>query len=137
MKKIILSFIFGFSALSLVSQNQTAEYHHRRSPQRHEHVCSIPPCSPEEMNEVIAYMKKYSFDDERMAAAKILVTVRPMTVSGLEQIAKLFSFDNKRTDFLIFAYESCVDKEHYYKLRKIYTFSSEAENLFKKLGLEN
>ncbi len=109
--------------------------HHRNDPHRHEPAIVIPSYSQEEVTEIASCVKKLSFDNDKMAVAKMFVKVRPITVSGLESIAKSFTFDDNRRDFLAFAYDYCVDKESYYKLRKVFDFSSNAEKLFNKLGI--
>ncbi|MCQ2188979.1 MAG: DUF4476 domain-containing protein [Paludibacteraceae bacterium] len=134
MKKIFLTIILSLSALALFAKEPVAE-HHRRAPQRHEHVYVNLPYSSEEIDDIVDVVKKLSFDSDRKATLKLLVRMRPITVDGLEKIAKMFSFDKERTEFLVYAYDYCVDKESFYKLKNVYTFSSEADNLFKKLGI--
>lgn len=135
MRKMILSLVMFLSTLTIVAQSNNVESRHRRGPQRREHVCVIPPYSEDEIAEITAYVKKQNFDSDMMPIAMLFVKIRPITVKGLASIAKLFSFDDKRRDFLLFAYDYCVDKENFFSLRNTFSFSSEAEKMYKNLGM--
>lgn len=149
MKKIFLIAILSLSSFSLMAETPTVTETpaagmsdhkgnpHRRDvdPHRREPVVVIPSYSNEEIDEIASCVKKLSFDDDKMRILKMFVKVRPVTVDGLAKMTKAFTFDDKRTDFLIYAYDYCVDKESYYKLRKVFDFSSNAEKLFNKLGM--
>lgn len=135
MKKTILLLMMTLSSLTFMAQDIAADHHQRRDPHRHEHVCVVPAYTPEEIAEITSTLKKLNFDDNRMPVAKLFVKVRPVTVKGLESMAKQFSFDDKKVDFLVFAYDYCVDKENYSRLRNVFTFSSNSDKFLNALGL--
>ncbi len=133
------------SATSLFAQNAPAasRSHNNNAPHNVEHhdhhnkrhVCVDPVATPEQIKDVVDFVKKQSFDDDKMAAACLCVKLCPIPTDGLMQLAKLFSFDSKRCDFLVFAYNYCPDKEYYYRVRDSFTFRNEGDAFMKKLNL--
>ncbi len=126
--------MMSLSSLTFMAQGIDAD-HHRKAPHRHEHVCVVPAYTPEEISEITSTLKNLNFDDNRMPVAKLFVKVRPVTVNGLESMAKQFSFDDKKVNFLVFAYDYCIDKENYSRLRKVFNFSSNSDKFLNALGL--
>lgn len=97
-------------------------------PPRHHH--RYRPCaSSEQMHMVMKTLEKQSFDDNRLEIAELCVTLGQFCVSDLERMAKVFSFDDKRLEFLRFAYSYCTDPENYPMLREAFTFSSNYDKL--------
>lgn len=135
MKKLVLILMMTVSSLTFNAQDIEVGHQQRREPHRHERVCVVPAYTPEEISEITSTLKKLNFDDNRMPVAKLFVKVRPVTVKGLESMAKQFSFDDKKVDFLVFAYDYCVDKENYSRLRNVFTFSSNSDKFLNALGL--
>lgn len=143
MKKYIISIAVALiSSASLFAQDSKISHRdhnnkHQKVEHRdnHRHVCVDPIATPEQIDDVVKFVKKQSFDDDKMEAAKLCIKLRSIPTEGLIKIAKLFSFDNKRSDFLVFAYNYCPDKENYYKLRNTFSFQSEGDAFMKRLKL--
>lgn len=130
MRRIIFAILLSVVASTLVcGQNIERHRHHDRR-----HVCVDPIATQKQIEDIVDYISKRNFDDDKMGIAKLCVTLVPIPTDGLFKIAKLFSFDEKRKEFLYFAYEYCPDKENYVKLRKTFIFSSNAEEFCNKFG---
>jgi hypothetical protein len=44
-------------------------------------------------------------------------------------MAAVFSFDDTRTKFLIYAYDFCPDQQNYYMLRDVFSFRSNFDTM--------
>ena len=111
-------FVALMSLLMVAAVAQPPRHHHR------------PRCaSPEQMQLVMKTLEKQSFDDNRLEIAELCVSLGQFCVGDLERMAKVFSFDDKRLEFLKFAYDYCTDPENYPMLRDSFTFSSNYDKL--------
>ena len=86
-----------------------------------------------EVTMIVNLLKKLSFDDQRLEAAKVCISLRPMMAEDIQKMAKTFSFDDGRMKFLEFAFAYCVDREKYYIMNDVFTFRSNADKCFKNL----
>ena len=86
-----------------------------------------------EVTMIVNLLKKLSFDDQRLEAAKVCISLRPMMAEDIQKMAKTFSFDDGRMKFLEFAFAYCVDRERYYIMNDVFTFRSNADKCFKNL----
>ena len=50
-------------------------------------------------------------------------------VDDIARLASVFSFDENRLKFLIYAYNYCEDPQYYYSLRDVFTFQSNFDTL--------
>lgn len=146
MRRVLVVVFLAYSAVAAVSQSDSSEavkdgasvHHrgHRHDRRDHDrHVCVDPIATKEQMDDMVAYMKKLSFDDEKLEAAKLCVRLCPVPTMGIGRLAKQFSFDKNRKAFLKYAYGYCPDPESYYMLRDLFSFKSDADKLFKELGV--
>ena len=85
--------------------------------------------SREQMLMVMQVLEKQSFDDNKLDIAELCVTLGSFCNDDLAQIAKVFSFDDNRLEFLKFAYAYCPDRENYPSLRDCFQFSTSYDNL--------
>lgn len=91
--------------------------------------------SREQIDDIVACLKDIPFDDKKLSVAKLCVTLCPIDVRGLGQIAKVFAFDDARLEFLKFAYYFCPDPQNYLDLCDVMTFSTNADKLFRQLHI--
>ena len=95
----------------------------------------VPPpvpqyCSDADVADLVVKLKRESFDDSRLKLAKTaMVSSLPYTTEQIRSVARLFSFDSGRMDYLKFAYSHCYDVQNYYKLTDLFTFSSDRDKL--------
>lgn len=116
MKRYVFLAIFALAMVVAVAQ----------PPRHHRHR---PCATSEQMHMVMKTLEKQSFDDNRLEIAELCVTLGQFCVSDLERMCKVFSFDDKRLEFLRFAYSYCTDPENYPMLRDAFTFSSNYDKL--------
>ena len=81
------------------------------------------------MQLVMKTLEKQAFDDQRLEIAELCVALGTFCVRDLQRMAAVFSFDDKRLEFLKFAYDYCSDRENYPMLRDAFTFSSNYDKL--------
>lgn len=83
----------------------------------------------EQVNMIIDCLKQESFDDAKLRVAELSVTLCPVLAADLKKIAELFSFDDRRLQFLQYAYAFCPDREHYIGMKNTFSFSSNFDKL--------
>ncbi len=96
---------------------------------------SIPPVAPHQMDRIVQVLKNISFDNQRVETAKLCVELRPMFAHDIMLMAKTFTFDDKRMEFVLFAFPYCIDKENYYDIGNTFTFVSNRDKFYKELKL--
>lgn len=79
-------------------------------------------------------MRNLSFEDEKMATAKVAILSYPMTANQVRVILDEFSFDNSKLEFAKFAYDKVYDKQNYYTVNTAFTFSSTRMNFYRFIG---
>ncbi len=89
----------------------------------------IPCASAEQVAMALKTIENQSFDDKKLEIAKLCVTLAPFEVRDLARIVASFSFDDKRKEFLIYAYSNCCDPENYYLLRDSFSFRSNFDEM--------
>ena len=99
---------------------------HRRPPMEQRYYdCA----SAEQMQAVMDALNGQSFDDKKLEIAKLCVTIGYFCTADMAQMATVFSFDDKRLEFLKYAYPYCLDKENYPTLRESFSFKSNFDAL--------
>ena len=110
--------------------NHPAPVHHHQPAMQPE----LPPCAtPEQMGMVMHTLRAQLSDDKKLEIANLCVTIGYFCTDDLARMAKVFAFDDKRLEFLRYAYAFCTDKERYPTLRGCFTFSSNYEELMKDI----
>lgn len=119
---------------ALVSLTAGAQHHHGDRPGsrngdrghgRHHIECA----TGEQMNMAMQVLENQSFDDKKLDVAKLCVTLGHFCVEDLARMAAVFSFDDNRTKFLIYAYDFCPDQQNYYMLRDVFSFRSNFDTM--------
>lgn len=88
-----------------------------------------PVASPQQVNDIMAYLNGVTMSSDKLKAAKLCVSLCPILTDDLGRIAKTFSFDEERLEFLKAAYKNCPDPQRYPRLKSVFTFSSNYEAL--------
>lgn len=104
----------------------------RHHPARHHepHREFKQPCAtPEQLEAVMKALEAQSFDDKKMEVAKLCVFIGNFCTDDLARIARVFSFDESRLTFLIYAHPYCSDRERYPLLKDVFAFSSNYDKL--------
>ena len=82
-----------------------------------------------EMHAITERIRKESFEDDRVQMAKDQVAMRWFTAAQIIQLANTLTFENNRLEFLMFAYDFCVDPEHYNAAEDVLKFQSNRNSL--------
>lgn len=103
-----------------------------RSSVKHSMPSQMPPvASPEQVRLIVENMRSENFDDNRYKIAILCVKLIGIPVDGLWNMAKEFSFDDNRLQFLKDAYYFCPDRERYWELKDCFSFQTNGDELLK------
>ncbi len=130
MKKFFLLFMATVMATGLMAQRMhqhERDYGHGRTPRAF--ICA----TPEQLSMTLQVVGQQSFDDKRMEIAKLAVTLGHFCTNDLAQVAALFTFDDSRLAFLLYAYDYCEDPQNYPSLREVFSFQSNYDTLIRTL----
>lgn len=135
MKKIF--FIIPALIAALTMMAQPPRHHEPQHGRGHGHapapVQQIYCATPEQLSITLQVIENQTMDDNKLEVAKLAVTLGHFCTSDLARIAKLFSFDDKRLTFLLYAHAYCEDPQNYPYLRDIFTFKSNYDELIHTL----
>ncbi len=90
--------------------------------------------SSSDMTSILKALKNESFDSTRGKLARMIVCGSLLTSRQIADMAKTFSFDSKRYDFLVYAYKYCSDPQNYVVAANTLEFSSNRSDLMKKIS---
>lgn len=108
------------------SNRNSRDYNRDRRQDNH---CRV---SDTEMSEIVASIKRQSFDNTKLETAKQVVRAKQcFSVYQIKQLLELFSFENNRLDLAKFCYNYCTDRSDYYKLNSSFTYSGSVDELNK------
>ena len=83
-----------------------------------------------DFNRVVHIISDESFDKNRLSIAKHVIAGNRMSVNQIATICNLFTFEANRLEFAKFAYRHCTNKNKYFLLNEVFTFSSSKQELF-------
>lgn len=140
MKKLFI-ILFALVAISASAQNNTWRSNTQHGEEYgivgaghghggHGDMMMVAPASKDEAEMVIKLVKHTSFDDNKLEVAKVCIALRPMFASDIEAIARCFSFDDGKLQFLKYAYPFCVDKENAINFGRVFSFKSNSDKLY-------
>lgn len=73
---------------------------------------------------VNAQLKAEAFSETKFAIFKQIFASECLTIIQIRELTKQFSFDQDKIDLVKMAYNSCVEKQRYYLLNDVFSFSS-------------
>ena len=145
-KKVLLLLIAAIVAVGMMAQPpHHHEPQHHQGPGHHHETQRVEPghhrqpvrqiicATPEQLSMTLHVVGAQSFDDKKLEIAKLAVTLGHFCTNDLARIAQLFSFDEKRLDFLLYAHEYCEDPQNYPTLRDVFSFQSNYDELIRTL----
>jgi hypothetical protein len=94
------------------------------------------PCIVEadDFNQIKESISKESFSSTKISLAKqILRTKQCFSVRQVSELLRLITFEDARLDLAKFAYEYTTDRDNYYKIADVFTFSKSKDDLMKFL----
>ena len=87
------------------------------------------PISGSEYGKVTATIKSQSFEETQLKIAKQAIKANCMSTAQIKGICKMFSFEESKLEFAIFAHTYCTDKNNYYSLNDVFSFSTSVDSL--------
>lgn len=87
------------------------------------------PCSAPDFQNIKNIVRSQSFENDRMNVALQAIRGKRLTADQIADLAELFKFENDRVKFLKSAYSECFDKQNYYVVYRVLTFSSSKDEL--------
>lgn len=116
------------NVIKFVTDNQEERKRRDREPAVYYKVTSS------EMSDIIKALKNESFDSYRVKLANMIVCGNMLTSRQIADMAKTFSFDSYRSDFLLIAYENCADPQNYVVAANTLQYSSNRDSLMRKIS---
>ncbi|WP_298147408.1 DUF4476 domain-containing protein [Flavobacterium sp.] len=74
-------------------------------------------------------VEKQSFADSQLKVAKQIAAAQCLSTAQIIELINIFSFEQNKLDFAKSAYASCVDKDNYYQVNDVFSFSSSTDEL--------
>lgn len=89
------------------------------------------PASRSDIRQLLRDLDKTPMSEDKLTLAKTFIRKVSLTTNQALDIAGAFTFDDDKTDILIFAYDHVTDKQNYRHAVEAVTFSANKEKLFK------
>lgn len=83
------------------------------------------PASDEDVNAMVVRMKNQSFDSDRLALGKVIVTSSTLTAMQIARLVETLDYSSSQVELLKYAYHYCLDPKNYYKALEVLTFSTD------------
>ena len=135
MKKIFILCITMLMAVGMTAQpprhHHEPEHGHGHGPGHASHPVFC--ATPEQLSMTLQVIGNQSFDDKKLEIAKLAVTLGHFCTDDLARVAALFSFDDNRLEFLLYAHAYCEDPQNYPFLREVFDFQSNYDKLMQTL----
>ena len=90
--------------------------------------------SNSDMNSILKVLKKESFDSARDKIARMIICGALLTSRQIADMAKTFTFDSNRYEFLLYAFGNCADPQNYYIAVNTLEYSSSRNNLMNAIS---
>ncbi len=110
-------------------EDNAATYGPRRLRYDPGHDCQVA-MSPRAFRQALYAIRNESFDQDKVKMARFIAKRNRLSTTQIRAIAQSFSFDGSKLEFVKYAYIRCVDPENYYALGRIFTFSSNRQELY-------
>ena len=85
--------------------------------------------SVREFENVKEQIRKEWFENNRLKSVKVIIDKNNFTTQQVKEFMLLFTFENNRLELAKYAYRKTVDKQCYYELTDVFTFSSSQDEL--------
>jgi len=102
---------------------------HGRGHATHQVYCA----TSEQLSMTLHVVGQQPFDEKKLDVAKLAVTLGHFCTDDLARIARLFTFDEGRLAFLLYAHAYCEDPENYPSLYGVFTFRTNYDELIRTL----
>lgn len=89
----------------------------------------IQPMSDYDFQQAKKAIRDEWFDEGREVIARQIIDLNFLTTKQVKEILNFFTFDKKRLSIAKYAYAKCVDKQNYYQVNSVLTYSSSKTEL--------
>ena len=89
-----------------------------------------------QLNTMALHMQAQAFDSDRLALGKTIVASARFTASQIAYLARTIDYSQSQVEFLKYAYAYCVDKENYYTVTDVLTYSSDKKKIIDFLATQ-
>jgi hypothetical protein len=110
------------------TQVEAPRNNNNASNQDNRNSCTFP-ISGTEYSKVTASIKSQSFEETQLKIAKQAIKSNCMSAAQIKSICKMFSFEESKLEFAIFAHTYCTDKNNYYTLNDVFSYSTSVDSL--------
>ena len=132
MKKLFFLLTMVMVVGTMTAQHYPGRHNPHNPPHTERHQPHHTPCAtPDQMYQLMHTLKNQSFDDKRLEVAELCVILGSFCTDDLARMASTFTYDDKRLEFLKYAYPYCVDKEQYPRLHDCFTFRTNYDALIR------
>lgn len=87
------------------------------------------PMAAGDFNSAVATIRNQGFDETRLNTARQIASSNCLSTNQITQICQIFGFEQTKLDFAKFAYDYCTDRNNYFKVNNIFSFSSSSDEL--------
>ncbi|MGE5383556.1 MAG: DUF4476 domain-containing protein [Omnitrophica WOR_2 bacterium] len=88
--------------------------------------------SRDQFNDMVESIKKESFDNTKLELAKNILRLNPcFYTQQVKEIVSELDFESGRLELAKYAWDYTIDRENYYKVADVFSFSSSKEELLK------
>ena len=136
MKKLFTLLAAVVVAVGMMAQpphHQEMGHGHGPKHSNHGHEQHFVCATPDQLSMTLQVVGNQSFDDKKLEIAKLAVTLGHFCTDDLARVAQLFSFDDNRLTFLLYAHTYCEDPQNYPFLRDAFSFQSNYDKLMQAL----
>ncbi|MCS6905875.1 MAG: DUF4476 domain-containing protein [Bacteroidia bacterium] len=91
------------------------------------------PVSEQELEEILALIRKQRFGNTQLNIAKQAAQNRCLTTLHIKRILSLLRFEDEKIEFANFAYRWCYDPDNYYLLADAFQFENSFQELIRRI----
>ena len=88
-----------------------------------------------DFSKIKSSINSMDFEDSKLTTAKNIAKNKCLTSSQVHDIMKLFTYEDNRLEFAVYAYDFVFDKDNYYEVYSAFEYELTIDELNKKLGL--
>ncbi|MCL2097979.1 MAG: DUF4476 domain-containing protein [Bacteroidales bacterium] len=90
------------------------------------------PCIPQvDFTRMLSTIQKETFENTKLTVAKQITSYNMLCATQIAQICNLFTYENSKLEYAKYAYSYCSDKNNYYLINDVFSYSSSKEELNK------
>lgn len=98
-------------------------------------VASSPQAmSSMDFDDYLAAIRSKTFEDSKLSTAKAPLSGQYLTARQIKQVMQVFTFEDTRLEFAIFAHSRCVDPSNYYQVYEAFEFELSIDDLQEAIG---